>query len=179
MRARLLVGLPMLVALAGCDPLGSGSLLGPDGGGGFTLTPWNWLSSGVTIEGPRSFELRMKAGEDRHFVGGITRADFTHVRWTVGGFGGEAVMEFLGFACVPAAACGIESVARDRDGRLVARLRIQGATQVSARVAALTPGRSTVSLVGSKSVLCPNQAPEATPDCELYADDFVIFPIDP
>jgi hypothetical protein len=178
MRARLLACLPMVFALSGCDPLGSGgSLLGP--GGGLTLTPWNWLSTGVKLQGPRSFDLRMRVGEDRHFVADITRPDFTHVRWTVGGFDGQGRMDLMGFACVPSDACGIESVVPDKDGRLVGRLSVHGATQVTVRVAALTSGRSIVSVVGSKEVLCPNQAPQARPGCELYADDAFYFPIDP
>src|SRR5262245_7043178 len=154
MCTRLLAGLLLLLAVGGCDPMGSGPLFEPDS---FTLTPWNWVSGGVAIEGPRSFELRMKAGEDRLFVGRVARADFTHVTWTVGGFDGQASMEFLGFACVPASSCGVEGIVRNSDGQQVARLQIQAATQVMARVAARTPGRSMVGLVGSKKTPCPNQ----------------------
>jgi hypothetical protein len=114
---------------------------------------------------------RLVVGDDRHFTATLSRPDFTRLEWAAGGLiQPGAVPRFLGFTCVPAEACTIESVTTTSNGRSVARLQVHGATRAVVRMSVESVGTTDLSLTAWAPGPC-YAPPAPSRSCELHAED--------
>lgn len=129
MRSRLLAALPMVLALPGCDPLGSGGNF-PDG---FRL-----ISS---LPDPLQYEVgfvftpdtAVGVGQGRYFAIEFRSNAFQRIELMLHQEGRRA--EYRGVVCQPTGSCGTETLSPAR-----MTLALHSAKEVKVHVVGVTPG---------------------------------------
>lgn len=128
MRSRLLAALPMVLALPGCDPLGSGGSWGS-----------SWLVS--SVPDPLQYDVgfvytpdtSVRAGQGRYFAIEFRSDAVQRIQLTLHQEGRRA--EYLGVVCQPTGSCGMETKSPSQ-----MTLTLRSAREVKVHVVGVTPG---------------------------------------
>jgi hypothetical protein len=167
MRTRL-AALAMVGLLPGCG--------GGIGGGGLPTSNATYGFGGLSGADLGPANARLPAGASMHFSVQITNPRLAAINFILAPVRETGDAEFLGFACVPSNACAIERIGRNRSGNRNAVLRLEGATEVTTRIGALTPGEMSL-VIGAYERPCRGTPPD---ECGgPYAFDMVWFRVDP
>jgi hypothetical protein len=118
---------------------------------------------------------RLRVDESVHVTAHIVNPTLKRLQWGLPRPGAAGDVEILGFVCVPTTACAIERIGLTRNGDRDAVLRLSGATEVTTRLRALSPGESTIWAAAYTNGPC-GSPPE---ECGPYAFAAAGLTIDP